>query len=200
MGLEIKTVAVKGAKKFSGKLHLDSRELKFSSPEFKWSIPLGDGIKAIAKKTKLIVSKGRDKVTFEIGERPERWVDKILNPPSRLDKLGVKPGMKCWLSKGFESEFKTELKSQEAKITRQIDNCDLAFFSIDDRKNFGSLLECCDAMPGATNIWVVYPKGSNAITQGEVMGTLKKAGFGPSKTASFDEQLSSMRYKRKLGR
>ena len=197
MGLEITTVAVKGAKKFKGKLHLDSKELKFSSKEFKWSMPLGDGINAVAEKTKLIVSKGRDKVTFEIGEKPERWVNKILNPPSRLDKLGVKASMKCWLSTGFNPEFKTELKGREAKVTRQIDKCDLAFFLVDDRKNLGSLLECCDALPDAVNIWVVYPKGSDAITQGDVMETLKKAGFGPSKTAAFNERLSSMRYKRR---
>lgn len=148
-------------------------------------------------KQRLTVTKGRNKAVFEIGNDGDKWVRKILDPLSRMDKLGVKPGMACWLSRGFGKDFQAELKQHGGKVTRQIGKCELAFFFIRHRDQLGDLFEVCESLPDKTNIWTVYPKGHDAITQSDVMNALKKPGFGPGKTATFDEGVSSMRYARK---
>ncbi|MEM7453344.1 MAG: hypothetical protein AAF456_03205 [Planctomycetota bacterium] len=197
MGLETLTTAHKGRSKYEGKLHLDSKTLKFSGKDFKWSASLGPDLKVSSRGTRLSVSSGTEKIVFEIGDKVDRWVDKILNPPSLLDKLAVKPGMRCWLSKGFRREFAAEIRARGASITRQLDRCDLAFCFVADRQRLDELVDVCFELAAGINVWAVYPKGASTITQGDVMKTMKQIGFGPSKTAAFDDHLSSMRYAKK---
>lgn len=194
MGLEIKTTALQGSIEAQGKLHLDSKQLQFSGKSFKWSVDLGPRVRAKSVGNQLIVSEGRSEIRFEIRKGVDRWVDKILHPPSRITKLGVKPDAKCWLSKGFDRAFRDELKSSGATTTRKIEHCMLAFLKVTDRKDLSQVVEHFECLPGDVNIWVVWPKGSEAIGQGDVMAIAKQRGFGPSKTAAFDEQHSSMRF------
>ncbi len=196
MGLEAKTTAVKGQVSATGRLHVDSKQIAFTSKDLKWSLDLGPAVKTKSTNGQLVVWKGQDKITFDV-EKVDRWIDKIMNPPSLLEKLGVKPEMKCWLSSGFSRTFRQQLKDGAASITRKIENCDLAFLFLNDREQFGLMMETCEQLPEKINIWVVYPKGVQQITQGDVMSQMKKIGFGPGKTAAFDDQLSSMRYRRK---
>ena len=194
MGLEAKVVARQGQNVVEGRLFLDSRALSFRSKELKWSVDLGPKVQADVARGQLTVREGRKKIIFEIGEKAQRWADKILNPPSRMTKLGVKAEQKCWLSKGFNKEFRDELKQQGASITRQPDACDLAFCFIADRTRLDQLEEVVNQLSVGTNVWVVWPKGVTGISRSEVMEEARSLGMGPSKTASFDDEHSSMRY------
>ena len=197
MGLEAKTIAIQNRNRYSGRLHVDSKTLEFRGAELKWAVELGPKVKATYADSLLKVTEGRKTIRFEIEKGGERWVDKILNPPNRMDKLGIKPGTTCWISKGFDRSLLSEIKERGGKSTRTIGKCDLAFFFIEATEALGELLTVCQTLPTDTNIWVVYPKGAKSITQSDVMSALKKIDFGPSKTASFAEGISSMRYRRK---
>lgn len=196
MGLEANTIARQGSKRYEGKLHLDSKTLTFKGPEFRLSIELSS-VSANAKQGLLQIDTGREKVSFEIGEKASHWVEKILNPPTRVKKLGVKPGQKFWLSKGFSKAFSDELESAGAKRTRQIENCELAFWLVTDREQLPELAGLTDQLPAGVNLWIVWTKGSKKIGQTDVMQQAKSTGFGPSKTAAFDDLHSSMRFAQK---
>ena len=60
MGLETKTAAKQGRKKFDGKLYLDSKFLTFKSKELKWSAELGKATKASYKNDTLVVVCGKE--------------------------------------------------------------------------------------------------------------------------------------------
>lgn len=197
MGLEAKAILMANRKRLAGKLHLDSRSLQFRSRQVKHDILLRDVTSATAKGLELHVSINHSNYVFEVPERPERWVDKILNPPSLAKKLGIKPGQNCWLSPGFSRSFAATIRDAGGKIKRSGESCDLAFYFIDDRAGLQPLVHTCQRLPDALSIWVVYPKGSADITQSDVMETMKRINFGPSKTASIDDATSSMRYRKK---
>lgn len=197
MGLEATTVARKGRKRFEGKLHLDSKSLTFRSPDLRWAAELGESISAESKNDLLIVKQGDEKVTFEIGEKAPKWVEKILNPPTRVTKLGIKPEHRFWLSKGFPRSFAEELKSTGAKATRQMEKCDIAFWRVTEREALIEFAALASRLPEKVNIWIVWPKGSKAIGQTDVMKKTRSLGFGPSKTAAFDDDHSSMRFAKK---
>lgn len=197
MGLELKTVARQGSVEALGKLYLDSKQLRFTSKELKFCVELGPSLKVSTEGTLLVISQTRSKISFELGSALNQWVKKIRNPPSRIDKLGVKPGMRCWLGGRFEAAFQAELKAAGATMTKQIPKCSIAFRHIAHRDQLDQLIECCEALPAKTNLWVVWPKGNSDVTQAEVLSTVQRSGFGPSKTASFSQDLSSMRFARK---
>lgn len=194
MGLETKTFCKTANKQATGNLHLDSKELSFRSKEIKWSVLLGPKTKAKADGDLLVVSNGRKKASFKIEKNIDRWVDKILNPPSRSQKLGIKEGSAIFLSTGFPKSFVDELKQAGGRRVNKIENCNLAIAKIKDRQALKVFESLSDELPKGVNIWLVWPKGSAAITQGDVMSAAKSLGFGPSKTAAFDDSHSSMRF------
>jgi hypothetical protein len=197
MGLEAKADARKDRKSFRGTLYLDSKQLTFKSAEFRWSAKLGEATHASAQREKLTVVCGSEKLTFALDGNLSSWAEKINNPPTRATKLGIKPEHKFWLSKGFTKPFADELKSVGSSATRKIETCDIAFWKVTHREQLKEFKTLTSQLPEATNLWIVWTKGSEAISKSEVMSTAKKFNFGPSKTAAFDEHHSSMRYRKK---
>ena len=47
---------------------------------------------------------------LELGAAAEKWAHKILHPPSRADKLGIKPGLTVRLAGEFDRGFLDELR------------------------------------------------------------------------------------------
>src|ERR1044071_1409968 len=93
MGSESQCTVRFGDQRSEGKAQLETDHLIFRGT-FRLNIPR----KAI---TKLDASDGALRVTFpdgtavfELGPTAAKWADKIRNPPSLIDKLGVKPGMR----------------------------------------------------------------------------------------------------------
>ncbi len=197
MGLEIRTNAILGKKKFQGQLHLDSKTLSFRGPDLKWEQQLCGQFTVFERAGVLHFQSGREKIAFEVGKTTNTWVEKILNPPDRLKKLGIKPNTSVWLSTGFDKRFRDELKAIGVKVIRKIEKCHVAFWNVASREQLVDFQELVEDLPVGINIWVVWPKGSDAIRQRDVMETTKAHGFGPSKTASFDATHSSMRYAKK---
>ena len=197
MGLETRSTARKGKSEFEGKLYLDSEYLQFKSKELPWKIKLGKGITAKKLKGQLQVSDGNSTLSFDVGDDADRWIKKILNPPALMTKLGVKGEHKCFVSAGFSKEFKEELKIASAGITRSLEKAGLIFHFVPDSSKIDQLVDLLGDVPDGVNIWVVWPKSSPKVSQGEIMDCAKKFGFGPSKTASFSAEASSMRFARK---
>ena len=59
----------------------------------KTRIPFKSVEAAVVDGRKLIVSHGNTRTVLHLGPEAARWADRILNPKSRLEKLGVKPSM-----------------------------------------------------------------------------------------------------------
>ncbi len=197
VGLEAKTTAKTGTKEILGRLHVDSKQLEFSSREFKWKAKLGPELKATARENWLVVKQGRDKIEFDIGKDAARWVEKILNPPDRPKKLGLKAGMKAWVGTGFDATFKSELKQVELSVVRDPAKCEIAFCMVGHRHELKQTAKLLQQIPDGVNIWIVWPKGIDEVRQADVMEAAASGKFGPSKTAAFDDHHSSMRFARK---
>ena len=194
MGLEARSTAYKGKAKFEGKLYLDSEFLQFKSKELPWKLRLGKDVSAREFRGKLRVSAGDETLSFDVGEDTDRWIRKILNPPTLMTKLGIKENHRCWMSRGFSKEFRDELRAASAGITRSLLDSDLAFHFLPNRSELDQLANTLADLPEGINVWVVWPKSSPKVSQGEVMECASKFGYGPSKTAAFSNECSSMRF------
>lgn len=75
----------------SGKARLETDVLHFRAPDLKLTIPFKDIQQVTARGETLAITFPGGTASFDLGVAAAKWANKILHPPSRLDKLGVKP-------------------------------------------------------------------------------------------------------------
>ena len=92
MGYDATCTMTFDGKTSRGTAWLEHKDLVFRGP-VRLAIPLATIRAATARDGTLYVRFGKKSAEFAIGSAAEKWARRITSPPSRLDKLGVKPGM-----------------------------------------------------------------------------------------------------------
>lgn len=171
-----------GAQVSEGKALLETDEILFRG-EFRLRIPRGDVRKIEALNGQMHVHHGAGVAIFHLGEDAEKWAGKFLHPPSRLDKLGVKPGLKVALAGKHEPGFQEELMQGGASIVRS--GADLRFLAAERPQDLSKL---------TGPVWVIYPKGVKQITEMDVIRAGRAAGLVDTKIAAFSKTHSALRF------
>ena len=188
MGYEAACTLRQGTEVARGTAILEQHDLIFRGPT-RLAIPLKTILSAVASEGSLTVRYGRSTAIFDIGAVAQRWAARITNPPSRLDKLGVKDGTTALVSGEKDSAFIEEMKTQGAKIVRTppTGGVDVIFYGASRRDMLDRLSELKRSLKPNGALWIIRPKGSKAITESEVMAAGKEAGLVDVKVVSFSE-------------
>jgi len=127
------------------------------------------------------------RVGLELGAAAPKWADQILHPPSRLAKIGVKPGWRVSVLGIRDQEFLDELDAATAVISigRTINGCDAIFFGANSASQLGRLLTLKKSLKSNGALWVVRPKGRPEISEAAVMAAGKAAGLVDVKVVRF---------------
>jgi hypothetical protein len=169
---------------------LEQKDLIFRGPQ-RLAIPFASITSATARDGTLHVTFGDRGAEFAIGDAAEKWAKRITNPPSRLDKLGVKAGMTVSVIAVSDRSFVEELTPRAGKITKTPPStpasADIIFYGANDREALGRLGALSKLIVPAGAIWVVRPKGRPEITEAETMAAGKRAGLVDVKVVSFSE-------------
>jgi len=200
MGNEVKCRVSLGKQESDGKALLETSEVIFRG-DFRLKIPFAtiQSVKVVGDDLQIETADGV--VTFELGaSTAQKWREKILHPKTRIEKLGVKPGTKVSLI-GFENldeEFVKELESAKA-VMMPADNtsskdCDSIFLSIDAQKQLTQIVKIARKMLGAVALWIVYPKGKQHITEGDVLSAGRKAGLKDIKVVGFSPTHTALKF------
>lgn len=186
MGYEATCTLHLGRETTRGKAVLEQHDLIFRGST-RLAIPLKAITSAVAHDGSLTVRFGRSTATFEIGSVAGRWADRITNPPSRLDKLGVKAGMTIVIAGTRYDDLITEVRSRGARVSRSAAprSADILFYGADRREMLDRVTELKTGLKPDGALWVIRPKGSAAITESEVMSAGKRAGLVDVKVVSF---------------
>src|SRR5215211_4757008 len=92
MGYDAACTLTVAGKKTQGTVWLEHKEMVFRGPT-RLAIPLADITSATARDGTLRITFGQRTAAFAIGDAAAKWAERITNPRSRLEKLGVKAGM-----------------------------------------------------------------------------------------------------------
>ena len=125
---------------------------------------------------------------FELGPTAAKWADKIKNPPSLLDKLGVKPGMRVAVVGVDDESFLAQLADRTIDIARKTPRkgTEIIFFGARSVADLARLGKLRDYLTPAGAIWVIHTKGKGATFKDvDVFGAAKKAGLVDVKVAGF---------------
>jgi hypothetical protein len=180
-------------KTFTGKAYLETDFLLFRGEE-RLKIPFRDLTSVEAVDGVLRVEFGASQAAFELGPPAARWAARILHPPSRLAKLGVKPGSPVALIGGFETGFREELETAGAAFVDGSDPAGLVFLAARDRRDLARIPKLKERLASRGALWVVYPKGSADIREVEVIQAGRAAGMKDTKVAAFSTECTALRF------
>lgn len=135
----------------------------------------------------LHVRSSSHELAIELGEREaKKWLEKIRNPKSRLEKIGVKRGQRVTVLN--VEELIDELTNLGADVsTRLRRDSDIIFFGANHSDELNRLPKLRESLQPAGALWVIRPKGVKEITEAAVMAAGKAAGLVDVKVVKFSE-------------
>jgi hypothetical protein len=131
-------------------------------------------------------------VSIELGAAAEKWARRILHPPSRADKLGIKPGVCVRLVGQFDTSFLDDLSCVEIATGRA--RADLIFLAAEDRQALARIPKLKAGLKADGALWVVYPKRVQLIREIDVLDAGRAAGLKDTKVASFSDTHTALRF------
>jgi len=197
MGMEAQCMVKSGKWQGAGRAQLEEKELLFNGGAgFRLKIPLAEA-RAEAKRGMLTVKWSGGTAAFELGSSAtaEKWALKIRYPRSRMDKLGVKPGMRVSVLGVSEKLFWKELEArvENASDGKPLANSDLIFFQVEEAAQLKRLRELQKSIVPAGAIWVVWLKGQQHIKEDHVRAIAPSADLVDVKVCAFSETLSALK-------
>lgn len=187
MGSEATCTARFKGQAVSGKARLETETLEFRGGDVKLSIPFKTVKKVDVRGDLLAIDYGGGRVTLEIGSSASRWADKILHPPSRSKKLGVKSDWTASAVGVDDREFLKELDQAVASLSigRAKKGSDAIFLGAAREADLKQLERLKAFIKPEGAIWVIRPKGRPEITERAVMAAGKAAGLVDVKVVGF---------------
>ena len=114
---------------------------------------------------------------------------------SRLDKLGVKPGMRVAVVGLGDEAFRRELRARTDDIVegRPRKDTEMILFAVDGAAALERLGALQRAITRDGAIWVVWPKGQAHIKEGMIRAAAIAQGLVDIKVMAFSETLSGLK-------
>lgn len=171
----------------TGKARLETEVLYFRGGDLKLAIPFRQMSKVSARNGTLSVTFPGGTAAFELGAAAPRWADKILHPPSRLQKIGVKPDWRVAAIGVDDTAFLGELERAVAllSIGRTIRNADAIFFGATKEAQLSRLDTLKASLKPNGALWIIRPKGRPEISEAATMAAGKRAGLVDVKVVGF---------------
>jgi hypothetical protein len=159
-----------------GKAKRETHELIFRSPELRLRIPFAR-TSATVEGDDLVLRWSEGESCFEIGaEEAAKWAKAIANPPTLLDKLGVKDGHRVVLV-DVDGSFLA------GRAVTHGEPADLIFYGVEEPARLARLADLRGRIKPNGAVWVVSRKGR--VKEAEVYAAGHAAGLVDVKVAAF---------------
>ncbi|MEA2461587.1 MAG: hypothetical protein QOH90_1764 [Actinomycetota bacterium] len=195
MGQEISCTATWDGRRSEGRAQLETDYLLFRG-DYRLKLPFAEMKKVSARAGRLSIQSTQGKVSIDLGDRAAKWADKILHPPSVLDKLGVKADLRVSVIGGPGTSFSKDLEARVgAPVSkRQRKDSHLIFLFADDPAVVGRVRSLRSFLVPNGAIWIVYPKGKKALTENGVLEAGRDAGLKDVKVAKFSDTHTALKF------
>ena len=196
MGYDCACTLTLDGRTFQGSALLEPKELVFRG-DLRLAIPLAVLQEVHARDGRLLVSFGGRHAEFGLGEQAEKWAKRITSPPSRLDKLGVRNGMRVALVGVDDRVLRGEIEAQGASVDADAGSTalDMIFFAAGQLSDLEQLPGVAARLAPAGALWLIRAKGRGAaISERESMAAGKRAGLVDVKVVSYSKTQSAEKY------
>jgi hypothetical protein len=195
VGQSVRCLAVFEGQTAEGTAQLETDELRFRGA-FRLTIPFREVRRAEARDGRLTVTFDGGTAGFDLGERAARWADKILHPPTLLDRLGIKAGQRVRLVGITDKDFIRDLTEHGAVVGRSTARgpADLLFFGAETTTDLDEVGPLRQALPAEGALWIVYPKGRRDLREVDVLGAGRAAGLTDVKVVRFSGTHTALKF------
>ena len=185
MGNVRKATLHTGGRSYDGQALLETAELIFRGAH-RMVIPFAEMKALVARDGRLHIN---DEVVLDLGDDAAKWAEKIRNPKTVVQKLGVKAGQQVALVGIDDAAFGADLEQAGAVVTsgKPKKRSDAIFYAADTRADLDRMAALKTALAPDGALWIVRPKGVKTITEGDVMAAGKAAGLVDVKVVKFSE-------------
>jgi len=184
MGLDTRCSATFNKQTSVGRLQLETDYVLFRG-DFRVKLALARITSVTAKDGVLSLKSAEGTLVLALGAAADKWAAKIGSPKSRIEKLGVKPGVRVSVLGVVDSTFVDELTAAGAIY--------VAIESSKDLARFGALRPSLTP-DGA--IWAIRRKGLADASEDATMAAGKAAGLVDVKVARFSETHTAEKFVR----
>jgi hypothetical protein len=116
---------------------------------------------------------------------------------SRMDKIGVKGGMRVAVMGVKDPTLSAELAEKGAEPVTALANLDLLFYAADSAEALARVDALVPMLAEKGALWIVSTKGKTATVKGaEVIEAAKARGLIDNKVVAFSPTHSSLRFTR----
>lgn len=156
----------------------------------------GDALKGVAADGDDLVL--ADGARFTLGAiQAARWAGAIANPPGRLDKLGVTPGMAVAILNLEDPDFSAELAGRLTP-TNTFSELDMLIYGADSADDLARLPDIIPMLAARGALWIVSLKGKLLrIKDVEVMAAARAHGLVDNKVCAFSDTRTALRFTRR---
>jgi len=201
VGAEAKCTAIISGKKAVGKALLETDELIFRGEELRLTIPYKSVSSIDAKDGVLHIAWLTGVASFELGPSAVKWADRIRNPPSRIDKLDVKPGQFVLFVGVRDATLREEIETRGATvIARGTEPVDAIFIAANQRADLDRLDTVQKFLKRDGAIWVIRPKGSPNISENDVIAAGRRAELVDVKVVRYSDTHTAEKFVKPVGK
>ncbi|HEX6084690.1 MAG TPA: hypothetical protein VF266_09205 [Thermoanaerobaculia bacterium] len=135
-------------------------------------------------------------LVLDLGDDAAKWAEKIRNPKSVIQKLGIKPGHEVALVQLDDATFAADLTRAGAVVTqgKPKKNSDAIFYAANARADLERLPALKSSLAPHGALWIIRPKGVKHITESDTMAAGKAAGLVDVKVVKFSETHSAEKF------
>jgi hypothetical protein len=195
MGKELTCTVRFGKQESTGKALLETNELLFRGG-FRLKIALREIKSVKAVNGELLIDFPGGQAAFVLGAQAEKWAHKILHPKTVIEKLGVKEGHTVSVIGAANGDFLKQLKGRAAQVTTggPAKDCDIIFLGAGTAGELAKIKNLTAFLKKDGALWIIYPKGQKAITEGGVLAAGRKAGWKDVKVVGFSETHTALKF------
>ncbi len=121
----------------------------------------------------------------------------VASTKSRMDKIGVKGGMRVAVMGVKDPTLSGELAQECAQPVTELANLDLLFYAADSASELARIDALVPMLAEKGALWIVSIKGKSATVQhADVIGAAKAHGLIDNKMVAFSDTQTSLRFTR----
>lgn len=195
MGQEVKTQLRWDGRIVEGTALLETDSLVFRGGATV-TLPFAEMWNVDANAGWLEIKSARGLMLLELGAKAEVWKDKIKNPKGLIEKLGVDAEKKVVVVGKLDAGLKKELESSGAKVAKSArgKDFDLAFVAASAKKDLENIPKARELIKDTGAVWIVYPKGSQELTERDVLTGGRTRELTDNKQVKVDDVLTAVRF------
>jgi hypothetical protein len=196
MGYDSTCTLTTEGRTFAGTARLEEKALTFRG-DARLAIPLAIIESVKVRQGRLHFTAGGRRIVLDLGPAAEKWAKRITHPPSRVEKLGVKAGMRVGLVGLEDPALIEDIEAQGATLERsaRATGLDIVFFGAKAAADLERMAALGARIQPAGAIWLVRAKGRGApIGETQSMAAAKRAGLVDVKVVSYSETQSAEKY------